>query len=68
MQGIWEREASKYESKSDCEHALRCSKCRPDMLAYVHYFIFDHPSWNIFVGTVACGGSIIFGAILRCFR
>ena len=58
----------KYERKGDCEHVLRCPKCRPDIPAEVHSFIFDHPSWNIFVGPVGCGGSIILGAIFRCFR
>ena len=48
--------ALKYESKGDCEHALRCPKCRHDILDEVRYLIFDHPSLNIFVGTVACGG------------
>ena len=65
---IWEREASKYERKGECEHALRCPECRPDILTELRSFIFDHPSWNIFVGTMDCGGSTILGALLRSFR
>ena len=46
----------KSERKGNCQHALRYTKCRPDILAEVHSLIFDHPSWDIFVGTMACGG------------
>ena len=42
--------------------------CRPDIPAEVHSFIFERPSWNIFFGTVSCGGSIILGALLSCFK
>ena len=34
------------------------------MSAEVRSFIFYHPSWNIFVGTMACEGSIILGIFL----
>ena len=60
-------EDSKSEMKGDREHDLSCPKCRPNILDKVHSFIFDHPSRNIFVGNVDCGGSIILGDLLRCF-
>ena len=51
----------------NCEHALKCPNCRPVMPADVRSLIFDPTSWNIFVGTLACGGSIMLGSLIRCF-
>ena len=62
--GVCEIATSKSERKGKCEHSMRCPKFRPGMLDEVSSFIFDHPSWNIFVGTVACRGSIILGVLL----
>ena len=54
--------------KDDCGHSLMCSKCRPNIPAKASSFIFDDPYWNIFVGPVAFGGSIILVDLISFFK
>ena len=66
--GYGKRMHKNLKRKGNCEHALSSPKCSPCMLVDMHSFIFYHSSWDIFVGAMACGGSIILRALPRFLR